>query len=259
MTDRQEIEPSTDFVKVSMLRGELLELLMEEPRDARALADQLDMSRSTVHRATETLDELELVDKPGAQFETTGLGDVVAEELRALRTNLETAERLKPFLNTVDTSAVDVPLEHFSDATVTRSRRRQAHVGAKRIIELIEETDSLRMFSSIISPLYVDTARREILDGTDIEVVFDREVVEIITSRYVEEARDALETGRFHVLVDEDVPFELFLFDDRMGMAAHDESGIAHAFVESTSPEARAWAEDLYLDYADSAQPLDLI
>lgn len=253
MSNQQEVDTSTAFVKEAMLRGELLELLQEEPRNARELTDQLNMSRSTVHRVTETLGDLGLVEKPGERFEITGLGAVVAAELEETREHVETAKQLEPFLNTIDTASVDIPLERFSDVHVTRSRRRQAHVGVKRIIELIEETDSLRMFSSIISPLYVDVALREILDGTEITVVFDREVVEIIASRYAEEAREALDTDRFHVYAAADVPFELFLFDDRMGMAAHDDSGIARAFVESTSPEARDWAEDLYREHAAAA------
>lgn len=258
MSNQREREAQPDLVKVAMLRGELLELLAEEPRTARALADQLSMARSTVHRATETLDDLELVDKSDQQFEITGLGDVAAEELRDLRTNLETASKLEPFLNTIDTSTVDIPLECFSESRVTRSRNRQAHVGVKRIIELIERTDSMRMFSSILSPLYVDAAHREILNGTEIEVVFDQELVDPIVTKYSEEAREAFDTGRFEVLLGADIPFELFLFDDRMGMAAHDESGVARAFVECPSPEAQAWAEDFYRDYADTAEPIDL-
>lgn len=259
MSNQRELQASADFVNVAMQRGELLELLAAESRNAQALAEQLDASRSTVHRVTETLEEFGLVEKPDESFAVTGLGAVVAEEVAELRTNLEIADRLEPFLNTVDTDRVDVPLECFAEARVTAPQQRQAHVGVKRIIELIEGTDSLRMFSSIISPLYVDVARREILEGTEIEVVFDREVVEIIASRHVDEARDALETGRFHVLAGEGVPFELFLFDDRMGMAAHDGSGIARAFVESSSPEAREWAESLYREYADAADTIDLV
>lgn len=259
MTELEERESANDFVTESMRRGSLLELLYSEPRDARTLADQLNMSRSTVHRTTETLGDLGLIDKPDAQFELTGLGTIVAEEFRQYRRNLETANRLGPFLNTIDTTAVDVPLEHFADATVTRARERHAHVGVKRIIELIERTDSVRMMSGIISPLYVDVARREILNGTDIEVIFDVEVLEIIASQFMTEARDALETGRFHVLAGEAVPFELFLFDDRIGMAAHDESGIARAFVETSSTEALTWAANLYRDYADAADPIDLV
>lgn len=251
-------ETDSDFVTEVVARGELLSLLREQPRTGPTLAKHANVSRSTVHRVTETLQELGLVDKPDERFYLTGLGRLVAAEFEQFRRRVETARRLEPFLNTVDPSAVDVPLESFADVTVTAPRPRQAHVGVKRIIELIERSDSLRMFSSIISPLYVDAALAEMLDGMEITVLFDAEVMDIVGTRFAEEARRAFETGRFHVAVVEEVPFELFLFDDRMGMAAHDDAAVARAFVESRAPEARAWAEELFEEYAAGADEVTL-
>lgn len=258
MSDRPDLDATADFVKQTMTRAELLELLTDGPSSAQVLADELDTSRSTVHRVTETLGEYELVRRTDGQIAITGLGRTIAEELGHCRGKLNTARRLGPFLNTIDVEAVSIPLDRFEDPTVIAPTQRRAHVGVNRIIELIERTDSLRMFSSIISPLYVNAALREMIDGTRIEVVFDREVVEIIAGEYAEEASEALETGRFHVRVGEAIPFELFLFDDRTGMAAHDESGIARAFVESDSDAVREWAEDLYETYAERADPVEL-
>lgn len=258
MSDQRESDAASDFVDETMNRATLLEYLVSEPRTPRSLADRLGVSRSTVHRATEKLGELGLLEKTGGEYRLTPLGETVAGEIAALQTNLETAHRLEPFLNTIDEAGIEVPLEAFDDATVTAPQHRQAHVGVNRIIELIEESESLRMFTSILSPLYVDVAHREMLDGTEIEVLFDRDLIDIVVNKYEAEAREAFETGRFHVLVTEAVPFELFLFDDRMGMAAHDDSGIARAFVESTSPDALEWARDVYRSYAAGAQQFDM-
>ena len=258
MNNQQEADVSRDFVDVSMNRTTLLRLLVEEPRSARSVAEELAMSRSTVHRVTQKLGEKGLIAKSDEKFEVTTLGKVVAEEMGELQTKLETAQRLEPFLNTLDDSRVDVPIAEFDDAKVIAPGSRQAHVGVKRIIELIEQTESVQMFSSILSPLYVDVAHREIIDGTDIEVLFDREIIDIIVKKYKEEAQEAFETGRFHVLVGDQIPFELFLFDDRVGMAAHDDSGMARAFIESSSPGACEWAEEMYRTYADDAHSFDL-
>ncbi|MFP8957742.1 helix-turn-helix transcriptional regulator [Natrialbaceae archaeon A-CW3] len=253
MSDGRNTGESSEFVSTVMTRAELLEQL-EESQTVRELANELSMARSTVHRATESLAEHDLVDKPNEHVEHTGLGTVVAEQLQGFRTRMEAAHQLEPFLNTLDGAATDIPLERFTDVTVTTTEQRQAHVGAKRITDLIEQTDSLRMFSSILSPLYVDVALQEMLDGTEIEVIFDEEIIAILAERYHEEAMEAFETGRFEVGMTDDVPFELFLFDDRMGMAAHDDDGIARAFVESTDPAAREWAESHYAEYADEAE-----
>lgn len=258
MSNQREADRPEEFVDETLNRATLLNYLAEEPRRAREVAEKLGVSRSTVHRATEQLGDMGLVEKSGNEYAVTPLGAIAADEIDCLQTRLETAHELEPFLNTVGDADVDVPLGEFDDATVTAPQSRQAHVGVKRIIELVEESETIRLFSSILSPLYVDAAHREMLDGTEIEAVFDSEVVELMATKYREEALESFRTGRFHVLVGDDVPFELFLFDDRMGMAAHDDSGIAHAFVESTSAGAREWAEDLYRSYADDAREFEL-
>lgn len=246
MTGQAEADEASEFMLEAVQRYPLLAELSREAMDGRDLERRLSMSRSTIHRATRSLEEEGLLSRRDDRIELTMLGRVVVDRLARLEGDLGAAARLEPFLNTIEDPSIEIPLEPFADATVTRRRPRQAHFGVKRIIDRIEETDSLRMFSSIISPLYVEVAHREIMDGTEIEVIFDAEILDVIFENYRQEATDALDTGNFHLLVGNDIPFELFIFDDGMGMAAHDQDGIARAFVETTSPAAIEWATDLY-------------
>lgn len=248
-------ERRTEFAAELAKRAPVFEALRDGPRTAAELEEALAMSRSTIHRVTQSFCEHGVLDKSGREFELTGLGSEVARELSAYRERVEAARRLEPFLNTVEPS-MEVPVEHFEDATVTRPRARQPHFGVKRILELIEASDSIRTFTTIISPVYVEAAHREMLDGTRIEVVFDEELVGIITDEYHEETVEALDTGLFDVLVYDGVPFELFLFDDTMGMAAHDDAGIPRAFVETDDPDAVSWAERVYERYRERADSI---
>ena len=240
-------------------RAELFEALRETSHTARELESRLRMSRSTIHRATHSLEERGVIRKNGDGYELTGMGRVLAEGLFDIQTKTEAACRLKPFLNTIEASEVDIPVEEFAEARVTRPRPRQVHFGVSRIIDCIDETESLKIFSSILSPLYVDTALRNMHCGTEINAIFDADLVDIITERYAEEAFEALETGRFHVRVTEHIPFELFIFDDQMGMAAHDDNGVPRAFVETDSRGAIRWAENLFSRYAEAANSIDLL
>lgn len=249
MTGPTEAGARSEFVLEAVQRFPLLAELHRDASDSRELERTLSMSRSTIHRATRSLEEEGLLTKREDRFELTKLGRVVVDRLGELESDLGAARLLEPFLNTVEDPELVIPLEPFADATVTRRRPRQAHFGVKRIIDRIEATDSLRMFSSIISPLYVEVAHREIMEGTDIEVIFDAEILDVIFEAYRTEAMEALETGHFHLLVGDDIPFELFVFDDGMGMAAHDGDGIARAFVETDAPAAVEWAEDIYRTY----------
>jgi predicted transcriptional regulator len=248
---------SEEFLVEAVKRAPLFELLTEEPHEPNELAEKLDASRSTVHRATQSFVEKGLLRKSNDRFELTGLGRAVADEVVGFRERITAANKLRSFLNTVDLADVDVPMGAFADADVIHPKPRQPHFAVKRIADLIEVSQSVHMFSSIISPFYVDVAYRELLDGTEIEVVFDPEVVEIVASEYAEEAQKAAEAGDFRVLVQPGVPFELFIFDDCIGMAANDESGIARVFVETDAPRAVEWAETVYESYRNRADPLD--
>jgi len=247
-----------EVMKEVVARVGLLEAIEAEPRTLRELEEVLQMSRSTIHRTTTSLIERGVLEKRGEAFALSGVGGVVVESIDELQDTVTGARHLEPFLNTVGLMDVDVPIHHFRDAAVITPFPHQAHVGVNRIIELIERSDSLSMFSSIISPLYVNAAHREILEGMEITVVFDERTVETIASAHYEKALEAFETGRFDVYVTGDVPFELFLFDDRMGMAAHDENAHAQALVETTSTDAIDWATELYERFESKAVQPDL-
>lgn len=253
-----------DFEEVSeallvevVKRAPLFDLLAEGPREMSEMVDHLEMSRSTVHRATQSLTEKGLLRNRDGTCELTGYGRTIADEVADFRRRVAGASKLQAFLNTADTDA-HVPVAKFADATIHRPKPRQPHFAVKRIIELMEDSESVRLFSSIISPFYVDVAYREMLDGTEIEVVFDPKIVEIIATEYTEKALKAAETGKFDVLVHDGVPFELFVFDDSVGMAAHDDGGIARVFVESDAPEAVSWGEEMYEAYRTRATAIDV-
>lgn len=271
--DRQTTGDVSEQLLVEVAkRAPLLDLLREGPREVNEMVERLDMSRSTIHRTTRSLTEKGLL-RNGDACQLTGFGRTVAEEVAHFRARIAGAAKLRAFLNTahgddansnrsepnhVGPDGPDVPVEKFADATVSRPKPRQPHFAVKRIIELMERAESVQIFSGIISPFYVDAAYRQMRNGTEIEVVFDPEVVEIVAEEYTEKARKAAETGQFEILVHENVPFELFVFDDRAGIAAHDDGGIAQVFVEVDAPTAVTWAENVYEDYRERATHVDL-
>jgi predicted transcriptional regulator len=227
-------------------RAALLALLREGPRTTAELEAALDLSRSTIHRTTTAFREEGLVSKTDDRFALTGFGRVAAAEVERFRDRVATADRLAPFLTTADVDGPDrPPLEAFADAEVLAADARRAHAPVKRIADRIAATDSLRMFSSVVSPVYLDHLSRAVADGTHAEAVFDARAVEVLFSEYRDGIREAVRTGRFEVFVYDACPFELFVYDGVVGLAAHDE-GVLRAYVESDDPDAVAWAEARY-------------
>lgn len=246
-----------EFRQEAVKRAPLLDVLCEQPRTMRQLDERLPTSRSTIHRALGTFEEANVVRKVEQTYHLTGFGEIVAEQTREFTAELETARALDEFLNAISEVDVDVPLACFRDADITQPQPREAHTGVKRIIDLIEASDSLRMFSNVLSPLYVDVARQQMVQGMELEVIFDERLVDLILSEYADQALDAFRTGRFEVYVGSDVPFELFLHEDRMAMAAHNDAAFPRMFVETKSAAAVEWAEELYRSYRESAHRFD--
>ena len=248
-----------EFLLEAVRRGPLLDALRGTAASPGRLVETVDMSRSTVHRALDSLQEHEVVRESGGEYELTRLGRVLAAELRRFGERTRTARSLSAFLNAVSASDTDIPVEHLSDATVTRREPRQPHATIHRIFELFERSDRVRMFSTVISPIYVDMAYPKLMDGMQIQAVFEREVVDLMLSEYPEQAYETIATGNFEVFSHPgDLPFELFVFDDRIGMAAHDAAGVAEVLVECDDPSARAWAEDLFETHRSRADSLTL-
>ena len=237
-------------------RSDLLAELASGPADARALTESLGLSRSTVHRATNSLVEDGLVDKTNGRFSLTGYGRTVAAETRSFTTRICAAKRLAPFLNVAEPD--EFPVQHFEEAEATYPKPRQPHFPVREIIGFMEDAEELRILSSVISPFYIDVAYRELVDGTEIEVVLDEETVDIVLEEYETDVREVVDTGRLTVYRHQNAPFEMYIDDDRVGLAAHDDDGVAQIFVESTSDAAIDWAVDRYEGFLEDARRVPL-
>ena len=235
-------------------RSPLLVELLSKPAGANELVEELDLSRSTIHRATDSLTEMNLIEKSDGTFHLTSYGEVVAVELAEFRNRMLAIRTLEPFLAHV--RMPDIPVEHFEDADVIQPKPRQPHYSIRRIMELIEETERLRVFSTVISPFYVEIAHREMLNGMYAEAIFDEQTINIVMNEYEDQTLEAIESGRFEVYIHNNLPFELFLFDEKIGMAAHDENGIARVLVVTSNEKAVAWGEELYNRYLAEAYPI---
>lgn len=245
-----------EFRLAAVKRAPLLAALNERPMTMGQLDEHLSVSRSTIHRALVTFEEQGLVRKTDQRYALTGFGRTVAERTYEFTSDLAIARDLDEFLNAVGED-VDVPMEHFRDAEVIRPGPHTTNRVAKRILDLLRETDSIRMFSDVLSPLSADVAHQEMLDGMDLEVVFDERIVDLLASEYVEGTVEAFRTGRFEVYVGSDVPFELFLYDDGMAMTAHDHSALPRMFVETSADAAVEWGEELYRSCREDARWFD--
>jgi predicted transcriptional regulator len=256
-----DADPSETDALVAELAGRaaLLDALTDGAATTGELERRIDCSRSTVHRATESLRDRGAVTRVDEGFALTGFGRALARETDRYRRRVATAAALEPLLDALPTDAPEIPLDAFVDASTTEPDGRRLHVSLRRLRELVEGADRVRLLSSVISPVYVDLLSEAVLDGVDVAAVFDPAVVEIVFEEHARPVREAADAGAFEVRVGDDCPFELFVFDDRMALAAHDDDGHLQAFVEAGDPDAYEWAERLFERYRDAADPATVV
>jgi len=247
-----------EFLLEVIRRRPLLQSLQSSAASTGEILDSVDMSRSTVHRSLNSLMDRGLVEDRGDEYRLTSVGQIVVQESETFATRTATALFLDQFLNAIDGHAASVPVEHFTEATVVRRSARQPHATIHRITEFIEQAERLRMFSTVISPVYVDVGYREMMDGMEIDAIFDEEVIDIMLAEHPQKAYETISTGNFDVYAHDGLPFELFISEDRVGMAAHNDSGNAEILVECRDPAAVEWAEDLYSRHLSDADSVTL-
>lgn len=249
-----EDDSSQAFLLEAIRRQPILEALHAEPLTPSGLTDQTQLSRSTIHRAVDSLESYNLISQTNGKYHLTNLGHIIAAETSQFSSIAWSAASLEPFLNEI--GGYDIPIEYFTEATITQRKPREPHVTIQRLIELIDASDHMLMLSTVLSSIHVRVGYRNMMDGMTIEAVFDEEAINIMLSKYQYEARETVETGNFELYVHNQLPFELFVFDTKMGMAAHDDTGNAEILVECDSDQAIEWAKNLYYEYRSDAEPL---
>jgi hypothetical protein len=148
-----------------------------------------------------------------------------------------------------------VPLNAFAGATITTPDSGDPHGPMVRYLTLVRETSTLRGFDTwTIAPTYIGEIQDRILDGMETHLIDPIAVVEDVMDHYPERCVQVCVSGNLTIRLHDSLPFGLAIFDDRIGVAAHDpDTGALRAFVDTDSPVARDWAEAVYEAYeADS-------
>lgn len=234
-------------------RASMLEALLDGPQTTRELERELPTSRSTIHRATSAFVERGLLTDTDDGVALTAMGRVLAREVVGFRDRADTARRLEPLFDE-GTSDVELPLGDLSNARVVEPSTRRPHVVVETILDRIRSADSVRLLSDVVSPLYLDALAERVKAGATVDAIFPRAVVEIIFSEYGALSRELAREGSLTVRIHEGCPLDLFVFDDVMGIASHQQDEGLSAFVECEDDDAVEWAERRFQQCANEGE-----
>ena len=255
-----------EFLVGSAHRVAVLDALAEAASDRDELRSRTGASAPTLSRVLSDFEERNWVEREGKTYRLTGLGEFVAGRLADFLEAMGVERELRDVWPWLPHEFDGFDVELFTDVTVTRPSPGYPNEPVERRIELITETSTWRGVG--VAMLGLPTLERSFerfLDEHDefhCEYIYPPDVFEELLSWGDRESIvDAAAGDSYTVMLHEALPlddrFEISLFDDRVTICCYDhETGALQALVETTSDDARTWAETYYERFRAEARPL---
>lgn len=252
-----------EFLARSDHRVEVLDALAEQPCDRNDLRAATGASSPTVGRILGAFEDRCWVVRGGRTYELTPLGEFVAERFTDLRDAMEMEQNLRDVWQWLPREMRGFTVDLFADAVVSYPGPGYPYQPVERLTQLIEGTDRLRGFDSIVFKSSNNEAVcQAVLDGMELEYVYSPTALEATVAWDPEQVMEAATRENCTVLVHDDLPdgnrCGLGIVDDRAGICCHDaETGALTAVIDTGAPEAREWAVSVFERYRREARPVE--
>lgn len=252
-----------EFLSRSDHRAEVLDALAERPRDRSALQEMTGASSPTMGRILADFEERRWMERDGAAYELTPLGQFVAERFAEFRDAMAIERKLRDVWRWLPREMDGFSVDMFADATVSYPGEGYPYEPVERVTRLIEETATMRGFgTTVFKSVNNETVCEAVLDGMEFEYIYSPEVLEATVAWNPEKVAEATARDNCTLFVHDDLPDKhrcgLGIFDNQMGICCHDaETRQLEAVVDTESAAARNWAESVYERYRTEARSLD--
>ena len=248
------------FLALSENRVAILAVLSDEQTHTRdGLMDVTDVSRPTLARILDDLDERAWITQRGQDCRITSLGLWVHEEFTGLLEMMSSARRLRDVERWLSTETLSFDLDRLADAFITVPSRNDPLAPMHRASELERTASRSRVLTHALPTPCLDAHWEAITAGTQrFEAVVTPRVVETManpthTSRFEE----VLEANRTTVFVYDDViPDVVGINDGVVYFGVDDEKGAPLALIETDDEAVRRWAEETFESYRERASRL---
>lgn len=239
-------------------RRDVLEYLSGSSRTQAEIAEDLDVSRSTVTRAIQALGSADLVERVDGRYRATGLGTGLLDihrdyeaNVRALTENSEIYAYLPP----------DAPFEPdvLAKGTYYSVESGAAFQIRERVNDQFRQAEAILGLGRTRS----EKASRSVYRQKVLEE--ERPVENVLSRRLFDHIRELPWSTEFFTAPNADfyvrdwVPYGLFVLDTpderRLLVILYDEDEAMKGVICTTEETAIAWAEGIYRDFREEATP----
>jgi len=246
----------------SPVRVAVLRALRREPRRPADLTNAVDATRTTVQRILGGFRDRNWVVKRDAVYHVTPTGDRVHDAYEGLLDEVELAERYGQFAAELERVDAGFPAAAIGAGELTVATEQNPLAAADRITELLREGNGAEIHA--VSPVVVQQFNRAAAaaldDGSTVELVIDRDVLEASVADFAPATDRALDDEHATVYVSpEPIEYGLFECDGVVCVTAYDRQNTPRCVLESTDPTVAKWVGDRFDSLVDDARRLSAV
>ena len=249
------------YLSRSANRVRLLRALAAGPTTRRALVEETSVSRTTLGRILNELEERGWAERRAdGRYAATPTGDHVLRAFLPAVEGLETVRSLGDAVAWLPESVHEVGLAAFRDATVHRPAPNEPLSFARELVARVETAERIRILTYLAPPThtFAETMHERIRDGgLESEFLLAGGLVSHLLEDPERRRRwhESIAAGAVVYRYDGRIPCNLFVFDRVVIVPNTDpEKGQTGTFVESEDPRVYEWATDLLERHREEAE-----
>lgn len=248
------------FLANSENRVAVLKSLCDGPHARHVLMEMTDVSRVTLGRILDELEQRGWITRHGQICDVTPIGAWVCEEFDAFEQRMAAENELRAVSQWLPEAGYEFHISCLAGSEITHVTREDATAPIARLMQHFAVGGRMRAFSFAITAPFLQACHGHILDG-DItwEWVFTPAVRRVLAadaemSRY---SREMLTSGgATYREFDGEIPHVVVISSELINLRLADDDGAATALIQVNHPEVREWAERTFEAYWDAAAPI---
>lgn len=251
-----------ELLELAVHRKAALVTLAKEPRHRRELQDALSVSKTTCHRIVRAFDDQGLIRRTDDGYELTLYGRVIADQTSGFAEGVESATRLEPLLDVVESSDGPFDDDIFVNNVEAWDVGQNESFSIDEGVERVRETELLRVLDwTPVPDLYHEKILRILAENeARVESIYPESEVRDRLERFPDLHDELLEAGaRPRYWVYDDVPkWGMSIYDDSLVEVRGYEPQSGAYLLEATSEseEAVEWGLEVFGAYRERAQQL---
>ena len=250
-----------EFLALSPNRVSVLRRLAAERHTRTDLAVETGASQATLGRVLRDFEERSWIERVDGAYVATATGELVADAFLDLLDVMETESDLRGIVAYLPTDALGFDLRRLGDATITTPSGTKPNAPVRRVLDLLSEAASVRVFSHAFNEGSLDVIERRVTAGeTTFEGVFSRHAIDAVADDegLCRRLASLLDAPNATLRVrDDDIPVATTVADDAVHLLLRDANGVLQASVDTEDHVVREWADDQFERYWEAASPLE--